>query len=164
MDENFEIVVQLTNDDGRALELGEVSIDAVLYTQGRVRYRFSVGKTDARGRVSVTFHGLEKLRLRNQAFSIMDYNTRLQECDSRISFIVPSLDELRKRQEAIEKWFPEDASKSAPVGESNNRKLRCRDLDVDVRNSAQQVSLMCSLSTVNKDSPDGAQRNPGQQG
>lgn len=146
MDENFEIEVQLTDDNGHALELGNVSVDATLYTQGRVRYRFFLGKTDARGRIFVTFDGLEKLRLRNQAFSIMDYNTRLQECDSRISFIVPSLDELRKRQAAIEKWFPEDVSKSGDVGESNNGKLRCQDLDVDVRKSAEQVSLVCSFS------------------
>lgn len=143
MNENFKIEVQLTNGGGTALELANVTIDAVLYMQGRVRYRFCSGKTDARGCLCVTFDQLENSRLKNQSFSIMEYNTRLQECDPRVSFVVPSLNELQQRQTAIEKWFPEDASKAEDIEESNNGKLLCETIDVNVELSKQKVFLAC---------------------
>jgi hypothetical protein len=145
MNENFRIDIQLTDGADAALELANVSIDAVLYVQQRVRYRFSAGKTDMRGRLRVTFDQLEKSRLKNQAFSIMDYNTRLQECDSRVSFVVPFLNDLQQRQAAMKRWFPEGALESADIGESNNGKLLCKDVDINVDHGMEQILLECEL-------------------
>lgn len=146
MDRNFEIEVQLTNESGHALELAKVSVDALLYMYGRVRYRFCIGETDVHGRVRVTFDALEKLRLDNQSFAIMDYNTTIQDCDPRISFVVPPLSELQQRRAAMEKWFSGVAVKSGGVGESNNGKLRCVAADVHVSEQANKASLVCALT------------------
>jgi hypothetical protein len=143
MEASFKTEIQLTDSDGAAVELANVSIDAVLYMQGRERYRFYVGKTDMHGRLPVSFDSLEKLRLDNQAFSIMDYNTKLQECDSRVSFVVPSMLELRQRQAAMEKWFPEEAQKSESADNSNNGTLSCTTADIDSGEGTAQVFLAC---------------------
>ena len=147
MDRNFKITIQLTDESGQVLELANILVDAVLYMQGHVRYRFCIGKTDTHGRIYVTFDALEKLRLDNQSFAIMDYNTKIQDCDSRISFVLPTLGELQQRRAAMEKWFPEELAKSGDITESNNGELRCANLDVDVNDEAKNVSLICAFTS-----------------
>jgi len=76
----------------------------------------------------------------------MDYNTKIQDCDPHISFVVPPLSELQQRQAAMEKWFPEDAAKSGRIEESNNGKLRCAGVDIHVSEQANKASLVCVLT------------------
>lgn len=144
MNINFVIQIQLVDSSGTALELKDVSIDAVFYVQARVRYRFHAGVTDARGRLVVTFEQLEKTRLENQAISIMDYNTLLQDCDPQLGLIVPSSAELQQRQAAKQKWFPSDVATLEQIDESNNGKVVCETVCIDVDLKAEtEVLLMC---------------------
>ena len=144
MNRDFSIQIQLADAMRCVLGLADVSIDAVVYMEGRVRYRFASGKTNAQGRLTVTFDELERSRLKNQAYSLMEYNTRLEECDTRISFVVPSLKELKERQAALEKWFPDDVSESIKYGDSNNGKVLCKTLDVDANGTdGDVVFLVC---------------------
>lgn len=143
MKATFKTQIQLADINGDPIELANVVIDAVLYLQGRVRYQFCIGETDAHGRLSVNFDVLEKLRQDNQAFSIMDYNTELHECDSHVSFAVPSLLELQQRQAAMEKWFTENTSRPNVASHSNNANLSCSSIYVDSSEVAEQVLLLC---------------------
>lgn len=99
--------VQLVDAQGKPVAMPNVSIDVVLYRGGKERYRFDVGATDAQGRISTSYDALERTRKENQAFALMDYNTKLEDCDDTIELTVPTLDQLGERLAAVRKWFPE---------------------------------------------------------
>ncbi|MBS0457274.1 MAG: hypothetical protein JSS44_08105 [Proteobacteria bacterium] len=144
MNRDFSIQIQLADAALRPLCVANVSIDAVLYLKGKMRYRFDAGRTNAQGCLAVTFDDIERLRLKNQEYSLMDYNTRLDECNDQISFVVPTLKELEQRRAAIQKWFPEAASESEKYRDSNNEKVHCKALDVDAsRVYGELVFWMC---------------------
>ena len=132
MNDDFAIEIQLTDANGTALNLANVLLDAVLYVQGHTRYRFHAGVTNARGCLLLTFDALDKERLKNQAFSIMDYNTPLQECDPLVDLVVPSPSELQLRQEAIRTWFPDDVDALESIRVSNNEKVVCETVRVHI--------------------------------
>lgn len=147
MNANFVVHVQLTDRTGMPLELDNVSIDAETYMRGRVRYRFQVGVTDFRGQLIVTFDQLEKARLDNQAMSIMDYNTLLQDCDPQLGILAPTFDELQQRHTAIQKWYPNDIVASRQIEVSNNGRVACEAVCVDVNIKAEaEVLLVCEQS------------------
>ena len=149
MNKNFEMEVQLVNEVREPLELRGVSLDAEMYLNGRIRYRFEVGVTDSRGKLRFTFQDLEQSRLSNQEFALMDYNTPLEECDANLGLIVPSMAEIEQRQLAIDKWFShvDDQpmrQKVEAIRTRNNRKVVCEKhyVNVDCEPRAQ-VKLAC---------------------
>ena len=136
---DFQIQIQLVDDAGAELKLDKVFIDALIYLQSNVRYTFSAGLTDSKGRLVVSFDQLEKIRLRNQAFSVMDYNTSLEDCDSTIGISVPSSATLRQRHEAIQKWFPDEAKLEVP---NNNNLILSNEVIIDIDiNRQSKVNL-----------------------
>lgn len=146
MNANFLIKIQLADSAGALVKLEQVSIDAVLYVQARVRYRFHAGVTDDHGRLVVSFEQLEKARLENQSFSLMDYNTRLEDCDPEIGLVVPTLAELQQRRAAIKKWFPSDVATTEKITESN-KKTVCKPARVNVDlNPEVEIFLTCEIS------------------
>ena len=128
--DSFDISVQLTDAQGEAIQIAHILIDAILYIEDRVRYRFQAGETDAQGRFRLTFRSLEQERIKNQAFQIMDYNTPLQSCNSQICLVVPEADELAARREGIQQWFPEDLIALKQLEESQNWRVRCTPIDI----------------------------------
>jgi hypothetical protein len=144
MMDSFDISVQLADPQGAAIELANVVVDAVLYIEDRVRYRFQAGETDAQGRCRLTFSRLEHERTKNRAVQIMDYNTPLQSCNSLISLIVPPADELASRREAIQKWFPENLASLKQLEESQNGHVRCAPMDLQTNSDKLGlVRLVC---------------------
>lgn len=113
--------VQLVDVQGKPLAMPNVSIDVVLYINGRERYRFDAGDTDVQGRISTSYDTLERARKKNQEFALMDYNTKLEDCDDTVGLAFPTLGELRDRLVAARKWFPETEPKlSERVKNSKN--------------------------------------------
>lgn len=113
--------VQLVDAQGKPLTMPDVSIDVVFYSGGKERYRFDAGATDAQGRISTSYDTLERARKENQAFALMDYNTKLEDCDDQLELTVPTLDQLRERLAAVRKWFPENEPKLlAKINNSRN--------------------------------------------
>jgi hypothetical protein len=101
--------IQTVNSDHHPIALGGLMIDVLFYVRDVERYRFDVGQTDESGMLVVTYDKLEAIRRENQKFSLMDYNTALDDCDDTIVVSVPSVTALRSRLESLEKWFPDEA-------------------------------------------------------
>jgi hypothetical protein len=117
--------IQTVDSDHRAIALGGLIIDVMFFVRGVERYRFDAGETDASGVLVITYEKLEALRREKQKFALMDYNTRLEECDDTIAVNVASAANLAARLEAIEKWYPDDAPRMRQriSGSSNKRVL-----------------------------------------
>lgn len=103
------IQVQAVDSDHHPMFLGGLIIDVLLYIRDVERYRFDVGHTNERGVLVVTYDQLESIRRENQKFNLMDYNTKLDDCDDSIVVSIPSVAALESMLESCEKWFPEEA-------------------------------------------------------
>jgi hypothetical protein len=101
--------IQLVDEAHQALRLGRVSIDVIFFLKGRERYRFDAGCTNDDGKLMAPYRLFEDVRKDNQAFALMDYNTKIEECDADVIVRAPEIDELQQRLTALTKWFPDRA-------------------------------------------------------
>jgi hypothetical protein len=138
----FEI--QLLDSERRPITMSDVSIDVIFLRGGRERYRFDAGKTDAQGHVTAPYDLFESIRKDNQSFAVMDYNTRLEDCDSVVIVRAPTLDELSQRLNAVKTWFPDRVPALAErLRLSNNGRLRVEEVRVSVENEAEtRITLL----------------------
>ena len=95
MNPDQKVFIQLVNEKGEPFALENVLVDIDLFTVSNFRYRFIIG----RGQLNFTYSDVEKLRLDNAHYFLMDYDTRLEECDPAIRISVPSDHELKARNE-----------------------------------------------------------------
>ena len=99
------INIQLTSRDNEPLPMGNVLVLINLFIGGRYRYGFFVGRTDDRGRLNVSYEDVEKLRHASAVQSVMDYNTKLDDCDPLIQIVVPTEEDLLgRKQRAFEHY------------------------------------------------------------
>ena len=109
MNRNQSLHIRLRSDSDEQVEIADVSVDVIFLMQGRERYSFHAGTTDAHGELSAAYEVFETARKAEASLSIMDYNDGLEECDSTIRIRIPSIEELRRRADAVKKFYPEDA-------------------------------------------------------
>ena len=101
MNSGQEIQIQLVNGDGRALQVAGVLVNIRLFIGGAFRYEFTAGRTGDAGCVTATYDGLEQQRSTAARAFLMDYNDKLETCDSLVMILVPSERELRSRYESV---------------------------------------------------------------
>ena len=87
-DQSLEI--QLSDHADQPVNLGNVVVEIHFFTGGRYRYAFKVGRTDDAGHLSISYREIERLRGENAVENLMDYNTKLEDCDPTIKIVVPS--------------------------------------------------------------------------
>ena len=80
-------------------------VDFSFFTKGAFRYRFGIGRTNSAGQLTVSYHDVEMIRTQNAQFDLMDYNTRLEECDAAIEITIDSGDQLRERYENVRRVY-----------------------------------------------------------
>lgn len=148
MDKKTTLEIQLTDLNDVPLAIADILLDAILYTQGRKRYQFFAGRTDAAGHLNLRLVDLDSERLKNQAFSLMDYNTAFEDCDSRIDLVVLSPEEIRQQQGAIRNWFSDDSDALKRTQDNNNELVRCNPIQIDLLGDSGRYSvrLPCSLT------------------
>jgi hypothetical protein len=95
------IEVQLLDKSGKRLAVGNVLVDLHLYARGNFRFAFRVGRTDSEGKLTITYADVEAQRRANAEFNLMDYNTKLDDCDPRVEIVVASEKELRDQYENV---------------------------------------------------------------
>jgi hypothetical protein len=136
--------IQLQDSKHGPILMSDVSVDVVFFCGGRERYRFDAGTTDAQGHVMAPYELFETIRKDNQSFAVMDYNTRLEDCDPVVVVRAPTLDELSQRLNAVKTWFPDRVSALAErLRLSNNGRLRVEEVRVSVENeAATRVTLL----------------------
>ena len=123
MDPTVELIVRLVGTDAQPVALAGVEVDIRFYVHGNTRYTFTLGCTDDSGAVHTQLGNIERQLEENRRFFLMDYNTPLDECDSAVGIIIPSVDDLAEREAAKQKWWPD--RKAAP--ETSNGRVRCRE-------------------------------------
>jgi hypothetical protein len=95
------IQIQLTDEERRPLPIGNVMVQLELFTKGNYRYGFEAGRTDESGRLIVSYDDVEERRRRCSQQNLMDYNTRLEECDPTIRIVILPEQELLLRQQKV---------------------------------------------------------------
>jgi len=135
--------IQLKASDHEPQLISNVSIDVVFFCGGRERYRFDAGTTDAEGCITGSYDLFEAIRKENQSVALMDYNTKLEDCDSVVVVRAPTLEELGQRLDALKKWFPDRVSAmSEKIRRSNNGKVDVREARVNISDDeATRVNL-----------------------
>jgi hypothetical protein len=98
MKSDQRIVIQLVDQDENPRALANIKIDIRFYLSGKPRYTFTLGVTDQGGQLTSSYDDIEQTRRKNGEFNLMDYNTRLDQCDSRITVVLPSESQLREQQ------------------------------------------------------------------
>ncbi len=101
-----KIEIQLVDDVGRAVQMGNVLATITFFSGGHLRYVFDLNPTGSDGRTTAEFDELDVQRAAAGLNNLMDYNTALNECDREVEISVPSEAQLRKRQEAVKQWNP----------------------------------------------------------
>lgn len=121
--------IQLSSGHGVPLAISNVIIEVAFLQGGRERYRFDAGETDVDGNLSVSYDRFENIRKDNQSFALMDYNTKLEECDPILVVRVPTMAELHQRLDALNKWFPDRAPAIAErIKSANNGRVEAREV------------------------------------
>lgn len=95
------INIQLTTGDKKPLPIRNVLVLINLFTGDKYRYGFVVGRTDESGKLNVSYDDIEKLRRDHAQEFLMDYNTKLEQCDPLVQIIVPSEEELLARKQRV---------------------------------------------------------------
>ncbi len=84
------------NGDGKPLAVAEVLMNIYFFTKGNFRYAFGLGLTDANGHLRASYSDIEESRKKNSEFWVMDYNTKLDDCDPQVKIFIPSEEYLRE--------------------------------------------------------------------
>lgn len=116
-------------------------LDLRFYINERFRYSFSLSPTDAHGVSRTTFQALEEQLDANRQLFLMDYNTALTDCDTRVGVAVPTVDELSERNAAREKWWAEE---SAAEDTTANWRVRCPEQKFEIKwGSSNTFDMVC---------------------
>lgn len=137
--------IQMADPSHRPLPLGGVILDLRFFVRGTERYRFDAGETNAEGSLVVKYDDMDAIRKENQKFALMDYNTKIDECDDSIVICAPSESELEARLKAFEKWYPDSAYQlQARIAGSVNKVISVEAVTVSVHDAGEHpVELIC---------------------
>ncbi len=101
------IEIQLVNEHGKPLAVSNVLMIIYFFTKGNFRYAFGLGVTDANGNLRAFYADIEQSRKKNSEFWVMDYNTKLDDCDPQVKIFIPSEQYLREANEKALHTFGE---------------------------------------------------------
>ncbi len=142
------IYIQLMDAKEQPLQLGGVLVSIDFFTKGNPRYSFTAGRTDQVGVLRLTYLDIERLRSDNAKLFLMDYNTKLEECDSVVRITVPTDSQLRSRFENATKTFnksPEWAS-TWP----SNAKIESIPQEIEIIGPITEVKLSCKWRVADR--------------
>lgn len=104
MNPNQSIHIQLEDGKGQPLRMRNVLFAIHFFTGGKYRFGFMAGRTDETGESEISYADVEKLRSENAKLFLMDYNTRLEDCDPTVRITIPSERQLRDAVDAASKF------------------------------------------------------------
>jgi len=140
-----ELTVRLRDSNGEPLPFAGVHLELRFYLKGRFRYSFSLGRTDDEGICRITLQEIEQQLEADRRLFLMDYNTPLSDCDTMVGIASPTANELREREAARAKWWPQEPS--AYAGATNGR-VRCPEQKFELsRGSGNAFELFCDLES-----------------
>lgn len=133
------IHIQLLDETGAPLPAENIIVHIEFFTNGNYRYGFEAGRTDKKGRLVVSYDELEHRRLSLSSEFLMDYNTKLDECDPIIKIVILSEEELRSRQRKVLRFYgtEPDWAKAWP----SNARIKAESKTVDLANQVTTVDI-----------------------
>lgn len=138
------ITAQLVDHRDAPIHLSGVEVTLSLFMRGQHRYSFGFGPTNEQGRLTITYDDVERERRASLAQQPWDYKTLLEECDPRVTLSVRSGDELAKAIDTARDWnagvLPTEL---AWWTASQNGRIQCAAVDVDVLDGAIDVAIAC---------------------
>jgi len=138
------IEIQLVGEGGEPLPLSGVHFYLLFFTSGRWRYTFAVGPTDGSGKAAVDYATLENERVENGKTALMDYNTKLEDCDREVKIHVLTGEDLEKQLNSARMWYPNTIPEvESKIAHSNNLKIECEDVVVDLRDGMTKALVTC---------------------
>ena len=136
-----DINVRLVRSDGEPLSISDVLINIRFYVEGRFRYQFILGRTGADGVCRASFQDIEGELEGNRRFFLMDYNTPLEDCDSKVGIFAPSGDQIAEWEAGRAEIWPETPSRYLTV---SNHLLRCPEQLFELqRGGRDTIDLVC---------------------
>ena len=146
MKPNQTVEIRLVDSGGRSLHIPNVFLDLHFFCGGRYRYAFRVGGTNETGSLRVSYQDVELLRLEQAQMFLMDFNTKLEDCDPRVGIHLPSGADLEKAVTHAKTHYPEYAARRAgPWSTAANRLVKAADIDVALQPETTEVTFPCSL-------------------
>ena len=144
------ILVQLVDKSGGSLHLPGVYVDVEFYTRGNYRYGFRLSPTNDNGELHIDYGMVEGKRAEGARIFLMDYNTPITDCDSRIKIYVPAAEELKKAHEGIGRWFDgRTPAYAAGWLTANNAKIKAKEVFSELQNGETLVQVPCEvISTI----------------
>jgi hypothetical protein len=101
--------IQLIDANRQTAPVANVIVDVAFFVERRQCYQFYAGRSDLNGRIEARFDYFDHERRSNATENLMDYNIKIEDCDSQVQLHIPSLDELLSRLQAVKKWYPQCA-------------------------------------------------------
>jgi hypothetical protein len=134
-----EIDIQLVKNSGKSLEVGGVLVEINFFVNRVYRFGFKVGRTNADGSLKISYGDVEAIRRERAAESLMDYNTKLEDCDNSVQIVVPSDEKLREQMKTVIRIYQAPPFWAEDWPENN----RVREVEkmVDLAEGATQVDI-----------------------
>jgi hypothetical protein len=137
------ITVRLNDAKGEPIRVSGVHLDICFYIERRLRYSFSLNRTDAHGISRTSFEEIERQLEANRRLFLMDYNTPLSDCDPLVGIVAPTAADLVEREAARAKWWPDEPPMY--VGAANDR-VRCPEHKFELcRGNGNEFELVCEM-------------------
>ncbi len=139
MKPNQSIEIQFVNSNGEPLRLSNVVVELHCFTKGNFRYGFKVGRTDESGYLHVSYTDVEKMRQNNAKENLMDYNTKLDDCDPRVTVVIPTEQQLRQQYDNALRFYqaPPPWAKNWP----SNAKVKTQEKSVELAQQTTRVEI-----------------------
>jgi hypothetical protein len=135
------IEIQLVNGDGKPLAISHVLVNIYFFMKQNFRYSFGLGFTDANGHLHASYGDIEQSRKKNSEFWIMDYNTKLDDCDPRVKIFIPSEQYLRDANERALRTFGEPPLWAKNWPANARVKVQSEETYIDLRGPTTHVEI-----------------------
>lgn len=138
------LTVQLTDQHGNPITVANVMIEVHLFCNESFCYAFNAGRTNKDGNLTVTYDDFEGQRKTNGLLFLMDYNTRLEDCDPKMGLKILTQAELLLRRKNALAQFGQD-----PIWVSNwpsNAKVDTQPVTAELQDRITAAKIPCTLA------------------
>jgi hypothetical protein len=136
--------VQLTDQHGNPITVANVMIEVHLFCNERFCYAFNGGRTNKDGNLTVTYDDLEGQRKTNGLLFLMDYNTKLEDCDSKMGLRILTQAELLLRRKNALNQFGQDPSWVSDW--PSNVKVDAQPVTAELQDRITLARILCTLA------------------
>ena len=144
MNPGQSIGVQLVQENGRGLPVSNVMIEFEFFVKGSFRFALKVGRTNEAGCLSVTYEEIEVLRRDRAEKNVMDYNTKLDDCDPSVRVVVRSEQELLDQRDNVLRFYRHEPewAKDWP----SNHRISARPITVETVEHETRAEVLCAIA------------------